>query len=133
MDGSYLCLPAYQLPRLQPRPPRPPPSLDLPQQAPAAHGGSDAYSGNDDRNHKCIALSTVRGYVLVSQGSHLSVYNTTENAQLLFTTPTATAVDNFSETGCGGVSLVPRWAALSISSSGEALIAEATSCASTVS
>lgn len=109
-DGSYTCLPAYQLP-----PPHP------------EHGGTET----------CNALSTVRGYLLVSHGARMSVFNTTADAKLLFTKERSGSVasdDSGGETeeeGCGvagGVSLAPPWTVLSSYSSGEVLVAEAKSC-----
>lgn len=109
-DGSYTCLPAYQLP-----PPHP----------------------KDGGKETCNALSTVRGYLLVSHGARMSVFNTTADARLLFTKEKSgpgVLDDSGGETeeeGCGvapGVSLAPPWTVLSSYSSSEVLVVEAKSC-----
>lgn len=117
-DGSYRCLPAYELPP--------------PEQQQGSVGEKEAH----EKEEACNALSTVRGYLLVSHGSRMSVFNTTEDTRLVFTkdkaTPAVAEVGNeMKSEGCGegGVALAPRWSVVSSHASGEAFVVEAKSCA----
>lgn len=123
-DGAYRCVSAYQLPA-------PRPQL-RPREQRIRPGGADSTL-NEVRG--CSALSTVRGYLLVSHDSSVSAYNTTEEARLLFTkTQQAPAVEvRKDEIGdiCGERGVIPfasPWAVLSSASSAEALVVEALPC-----
>lgn len=129
VDGSYRCLSAYQLPQaLRPRR----------SMSNTAHAISGVHNdGNNDVGQGCNALSTVRGYLLASQGSTLVVYNTTDNVKILFTRsssagPSVAASPNqpSTEDPCRGSASPPRrWAALPSSTQGEDIVIEAKPCA----
>lgn len=138
MDGSYRCLPAYRLPL-----PQPPTSSFAAASAVPSDDSARSRAGRDGAGGdvECDSISSVRGYAIVVQGSLLSVYNTTGQAQLLFSRP-HTAERN---SECGwigrsgvaaggredlehGVSLAQKWSVMSAAGS-EALVVEATSCA----
>lgn len=158
-DGSYSCLPSHRLP--------PPPqqlvsssyadasSSSVPTGVPRLTGSKDGGGGGGGDvvwpEGACDSISTVRGYAIVSQGSLLSVYNTTDEASgLLFTRQTADAAaavaakalgrDSFGscegeEEGGAAAPVVAgaavgrsRWSVMSSPASGEVLMAEIFRC-----
>lgn len=154
-DGSYTCLPSHRLP---PPPQQPVPSSYVIASSAAVTAGLPRLTSTKDsgggggtaiwREGACDSISTVRGYTIVSQGSLLSVYNTTDGSdRLLFTRQTADAAaaaaaaatklrqDDYGfcegeeKGGAAGVPAGGRmWSVMSSSASGEVLMAEASRC-----
>lgn len=132
MDGSYRCLPAYQLPST---------FDDSPKVSQAAGTGSGGDRNGGRGQDGCDAISSVRGYVIVSHGALLSVYNTTEEARLLFAKRhVAGDMSGCGDSNPGGddghtedgvtIPFAPKWSVISSAVSGEALVIEAARCAS---
>lgn len=135
MDGSYKCLPAHQLPST---------FDDSPSKVSQAvgkggGGGGGGVSGGRGQGG-CDTISTVRGYAIVTHGALLSVYNTTEEARLLFTkrhvagdesgVGDANTSEGAGHTEDGAtIPFAPKWSVISSPVSGEALVLEAASCA----
>lgn len=151
-DRSHKCLPAYRLPP----PPRWAPSHEGAALDAVLHGseaaakvqiaeirggdgGGGGGSGSGEggggggrRRVRCDAISTIRGYAIVSQGPLLSVYNTTGDVRLLFTKQHATKKE-FDRAGvdaagnqwvvAGDVHPPPKWFVMP-SSGGDVLVAE---------
>ncbi|CAM9990150.1 unnamed protein product [Scytosiphon promiscuus] len=117
VDSSYSCLPSHRLP---------PP---LSQAEPLMHGGAAPGSasrpageggsvngqsnngggggGGDGRPEGggCDSISSVRGYVVASQGPFLSVYNTTDEASRLLFTRRTTRTASESATGAAAADM----------------------------
>lgn len=127
VDGSHRCIAAQHLP---PPPPTPRSALDGEET-----GGRRGLDVDHPGAPGCDGLSTLRGYLLVSRGSLLSVYNMTEGMELLFAVSASSAAagamvagDPSSDAVCGEEAMAGRWVGLPSSHHAEPLVIQDVPC-----